>query len=263
MDKYMKEIANIPLMTLEEEQETAQRAKNGDLDARNELVSRNLRFVIDVAKGYQGQGLSFEELIAEGNVGLCKAADRFDPDRGIKFITYAVWWIRQGILQALSENSRLIRLPLNRINEVQRAKKIAEEHAAINGPDGLYDISELTDVDPASLDIYNLTTVRINSENKSEQNIVELIESTEVNPPDHDLEQESLKIDINYVLDQLTDREKEIIRYYHGIDEFKPFTLEEIGNIIGLTRERIRQIKKKALQQIRRNPRVKKLIKYK
>ena len=256
MDKYLKEIGTTQLLTPEEEQKLAIKARDGDKKAHDALITHNLRYVIDVAKGYQGQGLPLEELIAEGNFGICKAAKRFDPDRKMKFITYAVWWIRQSILQALSENTRVVRIPINKINEVQKARKMIEREMQQKEN---FSPSEY-DVDHEILEMYSGFPVRLDSETATNQPMIELFTNKDAIPPDANLEDESLRIDLETILDNLDEREIDILKYYHGIDEFRAFTLEEIGNILGLTRERIRQIKKRTLKKIRRNPKSKHLL---
>jgi RNA polymerase primary sigma factor len=256
VDKYLKDVGKTELFPPGKESEAAFKARDGDQKAKDELIVRNLRYVIDVAKGYQGQGLPLEELIAEGNFGICKAAKRFDPEKGMKFITYAVWWIRQSILQALSENTRVVRIPINKINEIQKIRKIMEREMQTTGE---LSHSEY-EVDHDILEMYSAFPVRLDSETSSEQPMIELFPNKDAVPPDSRFESESLRIDLETILDNLDDREIEILKYYHGIDEFRPFTLEEIGNILGLTRERIRQIKKKSLKKLRRNPKSRNLL---
>jgi RNA polymerase primary sigma factor len=256
VDKYLKDVGKTELFSPGKESEAAFKARDGDQKARDELIIRNLRYVIDVAKGYQGQGLPLEELIAEGNFGICKAAKRFDPEKGMKFITYAVWWIRQSILQALSENTRVVRIPINKINEIQKIRKIMEQEMQTTGE---LSPSEY-EVDHDILEMYSAFPIRLDSETSSEQPMIELFPNKDAVPPDSHFESESLRIDLETILDNLDNREIEILKYYHGIDEFRPFTLEEIGNILGLTRERIRQIKKKSLKKLRRNPKSRNLL---
>lgn len=255
MDKYLKEIGKTRLLTREEEREIAKRANAGDPVAREMLITRNLRYVVEVAKSYQGQGLPLEELIAEGNLGICKAVDKFDASRNIKFITYAVWWIRQSILQALSDNTRIVRIPVNKINEVQKARKRLEREEQSVG-----DRRGVTDFDEEIFDMYSAFPVRLNSDNINDQPILDLFADENAVMPDEGTELESLRIDIDIVMSSLDDREKEIIRYYNGLEKEESLTLEEIGNLLGLTRERIRQIKKKSLKKIKRNPRSKKIL---
>lgn len=255
MDKYLKEIGKTKLLTREEEREIAKRANAGDPVAREMLITRNLRYVVEVAKSYQGQGLPLEELIAEGNLGICKAVDKFDASRNIKFITYAVWWIRQSILQALSDNTRIVRIPVNKINEVQKARKRLEREEQSVG-----DRRGVTDFDEEIFDMYSAFPVRLNSDNINDQPILDLFADENAVMPDEGTELESLRIDIDIVMSSLDDREKEIIRYYNGLEKEESLTLEEIGNLLGLTRERIRQIKKKSLKKIKRNPRSKKIL---
>ena len=256
MDKYLKDVGKTKLFSGKQEQEIAQLAKRGNKKAKDELISRNLRYVIDVAKGYQGQGLPLEELIAEGNFGICKAADRFDPDKGMKFITYAVWWIRQSILQALSENTRVVRIPINKINEIQKVRKRMEQDMQDRGGN----FPPEFDFDPDVLEMYSGFPVRLDANTASDQPMLELFPNKDALPPDSIFEAESLRIDLETILENLDNREIEILKYYHGIDEFRAFTLEEIGNILGLTRERIRQIKKKSIKKLRRNPRFRNLL---
>ena len=202
-----------------------------------------MRYVIEVAKSYQGQGLPLEELIAEGNLGIIKAADKFDPSRKMKFITYAVWWIRQSILQALSEKTRLVRIPINKINEIQKSRKEVEKDIQKNGRTTIEYSIELNEM-------YSSFPLRLDSEIKDGQSVIELFADKSSIPPDENVNLESFKIDLASVLENLNTREADILKYYHGIGEHRSFTLEEIGNILGLTRERIRQIKKKSLETI-------------
>jgi len=257
LDKYLKEIGNINLLSPEDEQKIAEKAHEGDKKAREILITHNLRYVVEVAKSYQGQGLSLEELIAEGNVGIVKAAGKFDPSRKMKFITYAVWWIRQSILQALSEKTRLVRIPINKINEIQKERKKQEELLQTTG--GLLGHSNFSEIN----EMYSSFPLRLDGYINEDQPIIELFVDKNSIPPDELLDIESFKIDLETVLDNMSDREVDILKYYHGIGEHRPFTLEEIGNILGLTRERIRQIKKKSLEHINnKTDKLKLLTKY-
>jgi RNA polymerase primary sigma factor len=255
VDSYLKDVGKNALFGPGEELEVAKKAKEGDRKAKDALITKNLRYVIDVAKGYQGQGLPREEVIAEGNFGICKAAERFDPERGMKFITYAVWWIRQSILQALSENTRVVRIPINKINEIQKVRKSMERDMQNDNSNPIE-----YDIDHKILEMYSSFPVRLDSETAAEQPMIELFPNKDSLPPDSKFESESLRIDLETILDNLDEREIEILKYYHGIDEFRAFTLEEIGNILGLTRERIRQIKKKSLKKLRKNPKSRNLL---
>jgi len=257
LDSYLKEIGKTKLLTPKEEQAIAERAAEGDEKARDLLITKNLRYVVEVAKSYQGQGLSLDELIAEGNVGIVKAANKFDPSRKMKFITYAVWWIRQSILQALSEKTRLVRIPINKINEVQKERKrqeiLLQESGGMRGATHFSEIGEMYSSFPLRLDGY------VNED----QPVMELFVDKNSIPPDDLLNLESFKIDLETVLDNMAGREVDILKYYHGIGEHRPFTLEEIGNILGLTRERIRQIKKKSIEHINnKKEKLKLLTKY-
>lgn len=247
MEAYLKEISKIKLLTRKQERDLAIKAKEGDSKARDLLIKHNLRYVIEVAKGYQRQGLSLEELVAEGNLGICKAVEKFDPSRKMKFITYAVWWIRQSILQALSDNVRIVRIPINKINEIQKERKIQEKDFQLNGDLTTFE----TKCDSDTYQMYSSFPLRLDGETETDQLMMEVFPNKEAIPPDQFLEQESLKIDLKSILKNLTEREADILKYYHGINEFRSFTLEEIGNILGLTRERIRQIKKKTLKTLK------------
>ena len=224
LDKYLQEIGEVPLLTPEEEIELARRIKQGDQEALEKLTKANLRFVVSVAKQYQNQGLSLGDLINEGNLGLIKAAKRFDETRGFKFISYAVWWIRQSILQALAEQSRVVRLPLNRVGALN---KIGKTYAALE---------QALEREPSASEI-------------AEQ--LDVIENDHQPPPDHDLMNESLKVEIERALATLTKREAEVVRLYFGLGQEHPLTLEEIGERFNLTRERVRQIKEKAIRRLR------------
>lgn len=257
IQSYLKDIAEIPLLDPEEEVELARRIKENDQRALQKLVSANLRFVVSVSKTYQNNGLSLEDLINEGNLGLIKAAYRFDETRGFKFISYAVWWIRQSILQAIAEQSRMIRLPLNRVGiltKISKAQRMLEQeyereptHDEIATSMNLYsdDIttSILTAKKPVSMD------APLNASSKNR--IIDVLENQQLPDTDSEVMQNSLRQEVGEVLKKLSAREAKILRLYYGLDGEKPHTLEEVGFIFKLTRERVRQIKEKALQKIR------------
>ncbi len=257
LDKYLQEIGKIPLLTAEEEIELTRRIREGDQQALKKLTEANLLFVVSVAKVYQNRGLSLGDLINEGNLGLIKAAKRFDETRGFKFISYAVWWIRQGILQALAEQSRTVRLPLNRVSTLT---KIGKAYARLEQEfEREPNASEIANqLDMSDHEVSN--TLKIagrhismdsplrNNENNS---LLDVLHNDHQPPPDSELMGESLKVEINRALASLRKREAEILRLYFGLGQEHPLTLEEIGERFNLTRERIRQIKEKALQRLR------------
>lgn len=263
LDKYLQEISKFELITPEEEVELARRVREGDAAALNRLTKANLRFVISVSKQYQNQGLSLPDLINEGNLGLIKAAQRFDETRGFKFISYAVWWIRQSILQAIAEHARIVRLPLNKIggiNKVNRAFSKLEQEYERNPSD-----EELADeLDTTVKEVQR--SIRISSRHTSmdaplsvdddgSSNMYEVYESDEISKPDDEINQESLKSEIERSLSTLSPREAEVIKLYFGIDQRYPLTLEEIGEKFDLTRERVRQVKEKALRKLKQKSR--------
>jgi len=257
LDKYLQEIGKVDLLTAEEEIELAIKIKEGDKKALEKLTKANLRFVVSVAKQYQNQGLSLGDLINEGNLGLIKAGKRFDETRGFKFISYAVWWIRQSILQALAEQSRIVRLPLNRVgalSKIGRAysnleQEFEREPSADELADELeMDVKEVTD------------TLKISSKHVSvdapfaqgeENRLLDVIKNDEQPSPDNMLLSESLKTEIARALSSLPEREAEVLRLYYGIESDHAMTLEEIGEKFNLTRERVRQIKEKAIRRLR------------
>lgn len=257
LDKYLQEIGKVDLLTAEEEIELAIKIKEGDKKALEKLTKANLRFVVSVAKQYQNQGLSLGDLINEGNLGLIKAGKRFDETRGFKFISYAVWWIRQTILQALAEQSRIVRLPLNRVgalSKIGRAysnleQEFEREPSADELADELdMDVKEVTD------------TLKISSKHVSvdapfaqgeENRLLDVMKNDEQPSPDNMLLSESLKTEIARALSSLPEREAEVLRLYYGIETDHAMTLEEIGEKFNLTRERVRQIKEKAIRRLR------------
>jgi RNA polymerase primary sigma factor len=261
LDQYLQEIGQIPLLKPEEEVDLARRIKQGDQDALHKLTRANLRFVVSVAKKYQGQGLSLADLINEGNYGLIKAAQRFDETRGFKFISYAVWWIRQAILQALAEQSRVVRLPLNRIGTISKIRKtsarLAQEHE--RAPN-IEELAKELDIDVEKVrEAMQHTGRHLSMDapfNEDDDNsLLDVLPDEEDISPDETLLDESLKIDIERALSLLHPREAEITRLYFGIGREHPLTLEEIGQRFGLTRERVRQIKEKALRKLRQKHR--------
>ena len=261
LDQYLQEIGQVPLLTPEEEVELARRIKQGDQVALHKLVRANLRFVVSVAKKYQGQGLSLADLISEGNYGLVKAAQRFDETRGFKFISYAVWWIRQAILQALAEQSRVVRLPLNRIGTISKIRKTSAKLAQdLERPPNVDELAAELGISPEKVQEALQHTGRHLSMdapfNEEEDNsLLDVLPSEDDIPPDEYLMDESLKIDIERALSTLHPREAEITRLYFGIGREHPLTLEEIGQRFNLTRERVRQIKEKALRKLRQKHR--------
>jgi RNA polymerase primary sigma factor len=256
IDKYLQEIGQIPLITPEEEIQLTQRIKQGNQQALEKLTKANLLFVVSVAKKYQNKGLSLGDLINEGNLGLMIAAKRFDETRGFKFISYAVWWIRQGILQALAEKTRIVRLPLNRVSALTKiGKAYATLEQEFEREPSVSEIANQTDM--TDLEVTNTQKIaghHLSMDlpfNKGESNsLLDVIENDHQPPPDADLIEESLKIEIERALATLTGREAEILRLYFGLGQRHPLTLEEIGERFNLTRERIRQIKEKALQRL-------------
>ena len=261
LDQYLQEIGQIPLLTPDEEVDLAQRIKQGDQESLHRLTRANLRFVVSVAKKYQGQGLSLADLINEGNYGLIKAAQRFDETRGFKFISYAVWWIRQAILQALAEQSRVVRLPLNRIGTISKIRKtsakLAQEH---DRAPNIEELAKELDIDVEKVrEAMQHTGRHLSMDapfNEDDDNsLLDVLPDDEDTQPDETLLDESLKIDIERALSMLHPREAEITRLYFGIGREHPLTLEEIGQRFGLTRERVRQIKEKALRKLRQKHR--------
>jgi RNA polymerase primary sigma factor len=261
LDQYLQEIGQIPLLKPAEEVELARRIKEGDDQALHQLVRANLRFVVSVAKKYQGQGLTLADLINEGNYGLIKAAQRFDETRGFKFISYAVWWIRQAILQALAEQSRVVRLPLNRIGTISKIRKAGAKLAqSLERPPNIDELAAELEIDPEKVrDALKHTSRHLSMDapfSEDEDNsLLDVLADEQDLPPDDYLLDESLKIDIERALSTLHAREAEITRLYFGIGREHPLTLEEIGQRFNLTRERVRQIKEKALRKLRQKHR--------
>lgn len=268
LERYLQEISDVNLLTPQEEIDLAKKIREGDSWALEKMTISNLRFVVSVAKEYQNQGLSLGDLINEGNLGLIKAAKRFDETRGFKFISYAVWWIRQSILQALAEHSRVVRLPLNRVGTLNKISKVASELEQISEREPT--TTEIAD--ELNLNPYEVSnTLKISSRHSSldepfqageKNSLLDVIPSDQKPSPDTALMTESLKIEIERVLDTLTEREAKVIQLYFGIDREKPLTLEEIGEQFNLTRERVRQIKKKAIRRLRHKSRSRPLRSY-
>jgi RNA polymerase primary sigma factor len=268
LDKYLQEIGKVDLITAEEEVELAQRIREGDQVALEKLTKANLRFVVSVAKQYQNQGLSLPDLINEGNLGLIKAAQRFDETRGFKFISYAVWWIRQSILQALAEQSRIVRLPLNKIGSINKINKAyasieQEEERAPSASEiaTFLDMSE-SDVKESQRNSGRHVSMDAPLVEGEDSNLYDVLRSGESPNPDKGLLNASLSIEIERALETLTPREADVIRLYFGLDSKQSLTLEEIGERFDLTRERVRQIKEKAIRRLKHASRSKILKTY-
>jgi RNA polymerase primary sigma factor len=261
MDKYLHEIAKIKLITAEEEVSLAIRIHKGDMDARDRLINANLRFVISVAKQYQNLGLSLADLINEGNLGLIEAAQRFDETKGFKFICYAVWWIRQGIIYALAKQSRIVRLPLNRISNINKIKKIiAELEQKYEREPSILEISQtleqsLTNVIVAIKNAGRYISLDAPLVQGEEENMYDVLLNEDASNPDKELLMDSLRKEIDRALNTLTRREADIIRLFFGVNGKHEHTLGEIGEEFNLTRERIRQIKEKAIRRLKHTTR--------
>ena len=268
LDLYLREIGETPLITAAEEVRLAKRIKEGNHEALEKLTKANLRFVVSVAKQYQNQGLSLADLINEGNIGLMKAAKRFDETRGFKFISYAVWWIRQAILQALAEQSRIVRLPLNRVGTLHKIGKISssleQEYGREPSPSEIARELELSAVEVSdTLKISNSHLSLDAPFSTSEDNsLMDVLEDEFQPAPDEALLDESLRLEIERALDSLSRREAEVINLYFGLNHEKALTLEEIGARFNLTRERVRQIKEKAIRRLRHASRSRSLRAY-
>ena len=267
LDKYLQEIGKEDLITVEEEVELAQRIRKGDQEALDKLTKANLRFVVSVAKQYQNQGLSLPDLINEGNLGLIKAAEKFDETRGFKFISYAVWWIRQSILQALAEQSRIVRLPLNQVgslNKINKAlQRFEQEHERTPSPEEL--ASELEWPREKVTDTLRVAGRHISVDapfaDGEDNSLLDVLVNTDSPNADRGLINESLSTEVDRALETLTERERDIIKYFFGIG-CSEMTLEEIGEKFDLTRERVRQIKEKAIRRLRQSSRSKLLKSY-
>ncbi|GAA4244211.1 sigma-70 family RNA polymerase sigma factor [Winogradskyella psychrotolerans] len=268
LDKYLQEIGKVDLITADEEVELAQRIKAGDQLALEKLTKANLRFVVSVAKQYQNQGLTLPDLINEGNLGLIKAAQRFDETRGFKFISYAVWWIRQSILQALAEQSRIVRLPLNKIGSINKINKtfafLEQSHERPPSAEEIAKELDMTinDVKESMKNSGRHVSMDAPLVEGEDSNLYDVLRSGESPNPDRDLLHESLRTEIERALETLTPREADVIRLYFGLASQHPMTLEEIGETFDLTRERVRQIKEKAIRRLKHTSRSKILKTY-
>ncbi|WP_068596528.1 RNA polymerase sigma factor RpoD/SigA [Vaginella massiliensis] len=268
LDKYLQEIGKVDLITAEEEVELAQRIKAGDRVALEKLTKANLRFVVSVAKQYQNQGLSLPDLINEGNLGLIKAAQRFDETRGFKFISYAVWWIRQSILQALAEQSRIVRLPLNKIGSINKINKayalLEQEHERAPSAEEISEVLDMSESDVKESLKNSGRHVSMDAPlvEGEDSNLYDVLNIGESPSPDTLLMMESLRVEIERALQTLTPREADLIRLYFGLNGQHPMTLEEIGETFDLTRERVRQIKEKAIRRLKHTSRSKILKTY-
>ena len=267
LDKYLQEIGHEELITVEEEVELAQRIRKGDRKALERLTKANLRFVVSVAKQYQNQGLSLPDLINEGNMGLIKAAEKFDETRGFKFISYAVWWIRQSILQAIAEQSRIVRLPLNQVGSVNKINRILNKFEQENERrPSIDEIAEKTDLPEDKIeDAMKVPGKHISVDapivDGEENSLLDLLASTDTPTTDNELVLESLREEIAEALQTLNERERNVIEAFFDINQ-QEMTLEEIGDKYGLTRERVRQIKEKAIRRLRHNTKNKMLKTY-
>ena len=268
LDKYLQEIGKVDLITADEEVELAQRIKAGDQLALEKLTKANLRFVVSVAKQYQNQGLTLPDLINEGNLGLIKAAQRFDETRGFKFISYAVWWIRQSILQALAEQSRIVRLPLNKIGSINKINKtyafLEQSHERPPSAEEIAKELDMTinDVKESMKNSGRHVSMDAPLVEGEDSNLYDVLRSGESPNPDRDLLHESLRTEIERALETLTPREADVVRLYFGLGDQHPMTLEEIGETFDLTRERVRQIKEKAIRRLKHTTRSKILKTY-
>lgn len=261
LDTYLKEIRSIPVLNLEEEMALARDARNGACGATDKLVQANLRFVVVVARQYQNQGLPLVDLINEGNIGLIKAAQRYDEHKGFKFISYAVWWVRQAIMQALAEQSRIFRLPLNRAEELRRINKAVRSLKQELGREPTtQEIAGKLSLDQKDVaDVMRTFSPHLSLDAPfspgEEGRLLDVIEDTTIESPEAPVMEKSLKEEVFWALNTLTDREAAVIRSYFGINSDKRMTLDEIGKQFGLTRERVRQIKERAIRRLRHTSR--------
>ncbi|MBU0488878.1 MAG: sigma-70 family RNA polymerase sigma factor [Bacteroidetes bacterium] len=268
LDKYLQEIGKVDLITADEEVALAQRIKQGDQKALEKLTKANLRFVVSVSKQYQNQGLSLPDLINEGNLGLIKAAQRFDETRGFKFISYAVWWIRQSILQALAEQSRIVRLPLNKIGSINKINKafsqLEQEYEREPSADEIAEILDMPEheVKESLRNSGRHVSMDAPLVTGEESNMYDVLRADDSPSPDRELMKESLRKEIERAISTLTPREADVIRLYFGLNGEHALTLEEIGEKFDLTRERVRQIKEKAIRRLKHTSRSKMLKSY-
>lgn len=268
LDKYLQEIGRVDLISPEDEVMLARKIKSGDDNALRKLVKANLRFVVSVAKQYQNQGMSLPDLINEGNLGLMKAAQRFDETRGFKFISYAVWWIRQAILQSLAEQARIVRLPVNKIGSINRINRafarLEQEYEREPSSQEIAEMLEMFPEDVKEALKTNGRTVSMDAPISSEEDntMYDVLQSNDTPSPDRNLINESLAYEIERALNTLAPRESKVLKLYFGLGMKHPFTLEEIGEELNLTRERVRQIKEKAIKRIQFTTRCKILKSY-
>jgi RNA polymerase primary sigma factor len=266
VEKYLQEIGKVDLISIDKEEELARRIRKGDDEALNELVKANLRFVVSVAKQYQNQGLSLPDLINEGNLGLIKAAQRFDETRGFKFISYAVWWVRQSILQALAEQSRIVRLPLNKIGSISKLNKIFNElNQQFEREPSVDEIAKVMELSPEDVNSIMMNSERSISMDapvgQEEDYTLGDFLIVETLTPEKQLLNESLTLEINRLLSVLTEREASILMFYYGLNGTHAYTLDEISEKMGITRERVRQLKEKALKRLKHTTK-NKILKY-
>lgn len=268
LDKYLNEISKVPMIDAQEEVELARRIREGDQAALEKLVNANLRFVVSVSKQYQNQGLTLGDLINEGNLGLIKAAKRFDETRGFKFISYAVWWIRQSILQALADQSRIVRLPLNKVGSIGRisamAAKLEQQHEREPTAEEIAQALDipLIEVENALRSAGRHLSIDAPLTEGEDNTLLGVLDSNDEPRPDATLISESLQKEISRVISTLSDKERDVLRYYYGLDGGPTHTLEDISEKVGLTRERVRQIKEKALRRLRKSSKSKILKSY-
>lgn len=267
-DRYLSEISRLPMVSAEEEVQLAQKIKEGDEVALDKLISANLRFVVSVAKQYQNMGLKLDDLINEGNYGLVKAAQKFDEKRGFKFISYAVWWIRQSIIAAIADQSRIVRLPLNKIADIKKinhASSILEQQ--FNRDPTEYELAEFLDIDANEVEnIMSVSKWHISMDtpfsDNEESSLIDVMEDKSSPNPLEDLLLQSLNMEVQSLLIYLNEREKEVLRLFYGLGGEKAMTLEEIGDNFDLSRERIRQIKDGALRKLSKSGKIRVLKKY-
>ena len=260
LDKYLNDIGKIPMLTPEEEVKLAQRIREGDQDALDEMTRANLRFVVSVAKQYQNQGLSLSDLINEGNVGLIKAAKRFDETKGFKFISYAVWWIRQSILQAIVENSRIVRMPLNKVGSYNKVNEayisFVQEFEREPSDEELADLLGMSEKEVQTMLRSGSRHVSLDAPlagaEEGDATMLDVMVPTDADEPDLELMAESLRDEVAQGLNILSPREMEVIASYYGLNGYKPLTLEEIAELYGLTRERVRQIEVRAFEKLQK-----------